>query len=77
LLEERRSKVARELADTRTLVTELLNFRVQITPAANMIYGAWRAGQHDDLVLAVSLACWWAEGTELGDSGPETTRQSS
>jgi hypothetical protein len=62
LLEERRLKVARELAEARTLVNELLNFRVQFTPAANVVYGAWRSGQHDDLVLAVSLACWWSEG---------------
>ena len=24
-------------------------------------YGAWREGQHDDLVLAVALAVWFAE----------------
>jgi hypothetical protein len=24
-------------------------------------YGQWREGQHDDLVLAVALATWWAE----------------
>ncbi len=24
-------------------------------------YGQWREGQHDDLVLAVALAAWWAE----------------
>jgi hypothetical protein len=63
LLEDRRLKVARDLAEARTLVNELLNFKMQITPAANVTYGAWRTGQHDDLVLAVALACWWAEGT--------------
>jgi hypothetical protein len=63
LLEDRRLKVARDLAEARTLVNELLNFKMQITPAANVTYGAWRSGHHDDLVLAVALACWWAEGT--------------
>jgi hypothetical protein len=63
LLEDRRLKVARDLAEARTLTNELLNFKMQITPAANITYGAWRSGQHDDLVLAVALACWWAEGT--------------
>ncbi len=24
-------------------------------------FGAWREGQHDDLVLAAALAGWWAE----------------
>lgn len=24
-------------------------------------FGVWRDGQHDDLVLALALACWWSE----------------
>ena len=24
-------------------------------------YAAWREQAHDDLVLAVALACWWGE----------------
>ena len=63
LLEDRRLKVARSLPEVRTLVDELLNFKVEITPSAHETFGAWRHGQHDDLVLAVALACWWAEGT--------------
>jgi hypothetical protein len=62
LLEDRRLKVAKSLPESRTLVDELLNFKVSITPAAHETFGAWRHGQHDDLVLAVALACWWAEG---------------
>lgn len=69
LLEDRRLKVARQLVEARTLVDELLNFKMQITPAANVTYGAWRSGQHDDLVLAVALACWWAEGQVLQTVG--------
>jgi hypothetical protein len=39
-----------------------LNFRVKIDPlTAHDSYGAWREGQHDDLVLAVALAVWFAE----------------
>jgi hypothetical protein len=52
-------------AGSPTLVDELLNFRGQITSAANVLNGAWRSGQHDDPVLAASLACWWAEGRKL------------
>ena len=33
----------------------------RIFAAANETFGVWREGQHDDLVLAVALACWWAE----------------
>ena len=29
--------------------------------AAHDIYGAWREGQHDDLVLATALAVWFGE----------------
>lgn len=43
-----------------TLVQEMINFKVKITTAANDTYGAWREGQHDDLIFAVMLACWWA-----------------
>ena len=69
LLEDRRLKVAKSLLEARTLVNELLNFKVEITAAANETFGAWRDGQHDDLVLAVALACWWAEGTRQRPCG--------
>jgi hypothetical protein len=61
LLQSRRLQIARSLPDADTLVRELENFRVKITLAANETFGAWREGQHDDLVLAASLAGWWAE----------------
>jgi hypothetical protein len=56
-----RLKIARELELAGVFVQELLNFKVKITAAANDTYGAWREGTHDDLVLAVALACWLAE----------------
>jgi hypothetical protein len=34
--------------------------RVRTTASGHEQYGAWREGQHDDLVLAIALACWWA-----------------
>jgi hypothetical protein len=61
VLQARRLHVARGLAEGPVLVRELQNFRVKITLAANETFGAWREGEHDDLVLAVALACWWAE----------------
>jgi hypothetical protein len=63
ILQGRRLKIALTMPDVDTLVEELQNFRVKITPAANEVFGAWREGEHDDLVLAVVLACWWAERT--------------
>jgi hypothetical protein len=66
LLQARRLRVTRSLPETQTLVRELENFRVKITESANEVFGAWRQGQHDDLVLAAALACWWAERGNYG-----------
>ena len=41
---------------------ELINFRVKINlKTAHDSYEAWREGEHDDLVLSVALAAWFAE----------------
>jgi hypothetical protein len=60
LLQEGRLKFA-DLPLRDTLVSELRSFKAKITDAANDTYGCWREGQHDDLVLALALAVWWAE----------------
>jgi hypothetical protein len=59
LLQSRRLKIARMLPQADALVRELNNFRVKVTAAANDTFEG--EGQHDDLVLAVALACWVAE----------------
>jgi hypothetical protein len=62
LLQARRLKIADALPDAPTLVHELANFRLTIDPrTAHDSYAAWREQDHDDLVLAVALACWWGE----------------
>lgn len=61
LLQTKRLDVAKKLPDAETLRRELGNFKVKITAAANETFGAWREGQHDDLVLAVAMACWFGE----------------
>ena len=62
LLQARRLQVAEALPLAQVLVQELLNFRVTIDPrTAHDSYSAWCEGQHDDLVLATALACWWGE----------------
>jgi len=44
------------------LVKELENFKVKVNiQTAHDSYEAWRESDHDDLVLALALACWWAE----------------
>jgi hypothetical protein len=49
------------LPEAELLVKELQNFKVKITAAANEVFGEWREGQHDDLVLATALAAWAGE----------------
>ena len=59
-LQSERLKVAASLPLAQTLMRELLAFRVKITASAHDTYGAWREGQHDDLVLALAVALWYA-----------------
>jgi hypothetical protein len=44
------------------LVQELENFKIKVNiDTANASFEAWRDRDHDDLVLALALACWWCE----------------
>jgi hypothetical protein len=61
LMQTRRLKVARSLADAEILIKEFLNFKVKITSAGNEIFENWRERDHDDLVLALAVALWYAE----------------
>ena len=55
-------KIAEGMRLAATLRKELLNFKVKINIAtAHDSYEAWREGDHDDLVLAVAMACWCGE----------------
>jgi hypothetical protein len=62
LLQQHRLQLAQSLPETPMLTHELLNFKVKIDPStAHDSYAAWRERDHDDLVLALALACWWGE----------------
>jgi hypothetical protein len=55
-------KIAPELELADTLKKELLNFRVKINPAtAHSSFEHWRENDHDDLVLATAMACWYQD----------------
>jgi hypothetical protein len=54
-------KIARTLRHVEELKKEMADMRVRVTPAGNEQFGAWREGEHDDLVFAVALACWGAK----------------
>lgn len=61
-LQEKLLKISESLPESQTLVQELLNFRAKIGASGHESFGApdWREGSHDDLVLALSLALWYA-----------------
>jgi hypothetical protein len=62
LLQSGRLRVASSLPEAETLKKELLNFRVKIDPkTAHDSYEHWRKSEHDDLVLAVSMAAWFRQ----------------
>jgi hypothetical protein len=60
LLQTGRLRIAPTLPEAATLVKELADYRVKISATGHDSYDA-REGAHDDVVLAVALACWYGE----------------
>jgi len=63
ILSERRLNVHPESDHAEILKEEMTNFKAEINPdTGHESYAAdWRDGGHDDLVLAVAMALWYAE----------------
>ncbi len=61
-IETGRLKIAKGLPVAGALVSELQAFRVQLTAKGRDTYAA-HSGEHDDLVLAVTLAVWFGTAT--------------
>lgn len=61
LMQTGRLKVAAGLPLAGVLQSELGTFRVAISAKGHDSYAAWRERDHDDLVLALALACWCGE----------------
>lgn len=59
--QERRLLIADGMPEGQTFVQELMTVDYRMTPSANETY-THREGTHDDLVLAVALAHWYAVG---------------
>lgn len=59
LLQSGRLRIG-QFPETTVLTSELQNYRVKVTQAANETFNA-REGAHDDLVLALALALWNGE----------------
>jgi len=56
LLQPPKRIVLPETDEARALGEELLNFEIRPTEDTNMIFGAFKAGTHDDLAIALGLA---------------------
>jgi hypothetical protein len=59
--ESGRLKVAKGLREAEVLQLELQAFQRRITLTGHSAFEG--VGQHDDLVIAVALVCWWAENS--------------
>ena len=53
-------QIAKGLPEAAVLLRELMGMRVRTSAAGHRSYGNGREEAHDDLVLAVALACWRA-----------------
>ena len=60
MLLDSRLRIASGLEHAETLIEELRDYRVKISPTGHDSYDA-RSGQHDDLILAVALCCWFRD----------------
>ncbi len=62
LLGTRRLQVSPALELAQPLARDMATFRVKVNLATGSeSFEAWRERDHDDLVLAVALACWFGE----------------
>lgn len=78
LFQGSRLKISSKLPLASTLQNELLNFKVKIDPiTAHDSYSAWREQEHDDLVLSVAMAAWWAEQNPWVDPWTPPTDESA
>ena len=76
-LQDKRLKFADSLPLGATLVQEMLAFKVKISDSAHDSYGSWRESEHDDLIFAVMLACWWAQRPVVQNNIPPSSGKRS
>ena len=66
LLEKGELKIALRLKEAGPLVRELTDVRMAAGSGGSLRMGAEGGGQHDDLVIALALACWRAKRGKNG-----------
>jgi hypothetical protein len=64
LLERGELKIAKDLQGLRMLMRELMDMQAREKSTGGLRIGADKYGQHDDLVIALALACWKAKKHE-------------
>jgi hypothetical protein len=66
-LEKKELRIARRMREAGSLVRELLDVRIAAGLRLGRVrIGAEGSGEHDDLVIALALACWRARRRENG-----------
>jgi hypothetical protein len=69
-LENGDMRIARRLKQAGSLVRELVDVRMSAGLGSGRVrIGADGYGEHDDLVIALALACWRAKRREVGERG--------
>lgn len=66
LLEKRELRIAKDMKDAGTLIRELMDMQQVTKTNGRVRMGADGCGQHDDLVIALALACWKAQKVTSG-----------
>jgi len=62
IFQNRRIKIAKNIPDGETLKNELMNFRYKTNPeTGHASFEHWRERDHDDCVLSIAIALWYAE----------------
>lgn len=69
MLEEGELRIAGRLPNRGLLVEELMPLRAGRSRTGQETFGAAGARMHDDLVIAVALACWAAKRGKVGHVG--------
>jgi phage FluMu gp28-like protein len=69
LLEQNNLRIARTLEGARSLIEELVDVRATVSVKGRVRLGADGCGEHDDLVIALALACWRAKRKEIDTRG--------
>ena len=66
MLEREELRLSKKVRATCDLDRELGAVESRVGRDGRESFGAWRAGEHDDLVMATALACWRARMKEQG-----------